>query len=199
MSNNATFAQPESSEYPLRFHVEYADSLSRLLIFVKWLLAIPHFIAVYVLGIIVNVVLFIAFFAILFTKKFPRGLFDLVVNVYRWYANVTAYVGLMRDEYPPFSWEAGKYPVTFDVEYPQELNRFLPLIKWLLALPHYVVLLVLRVIAIVVWIISWFAILLTGRFPRRMFDFIVGVMRWDYRVQAYVYFMRDEYPPFSLK
>ncbi len=195
MSAEAASAQT----YPLRYDVEYPERLSRWLIFVKWLLAIPHFLIVYALSGVANIILLIAFFAILFTKRFPRGLFDFVVNIYRWNANLTAYTGLLRDEYPPFTWEPGKYPVTFEVEYREEFNRWLPLVKWLLAIPHYIALVFLTIVAAVLWIIAFFAILFTGRFPRGLFDFIVGVIRWDYRVNAYVYFLRDEYPPFSLK
>jgi len=186
-------------EYPLRYDVQYPEQLSRLLIFVKWLLVIPHIIILWALGYAVQVVQLIAFFAILFTRRYPRGLFDFVVNVYRWNQNATAYAALLRDEYPPFSWDAGQYPVTFEIDYPEQLNRWLPLVKWLLAIPHYIVLIVLFIVALVVWIIAWFAILITGSFPRGMFDFVVGVIRWNQRVNAYVLFMRDEYPPFSLK
>lgn len=199
MSMEPTAVAAPAPGYPLRFDVEYPERLSRLLIFVKWLLAIPHFIVLYFLGIIAELFLLIAFFAILFTKKYPRGLFDFVVNVYRWNANAVAYTALMRDEYPPFSWDAGQYPVTFEVDYPEELNRWLPLIKWLLAIPHMVVLFFLYIVALVLWVLAWFAILITGRFPRGMFDFMVGAMRWQYRVTAYAYLMRDEYPPFSMK
>ncbi len=179
--------------------MEYPEELSRWLIFVKWLLAFPHFIILYLLGIASSVVGFIAFFAILFTKRYPQGLFDFVVNVNRWGANVGAYSGLFRDEYPPFSWEPGQYAVTYEVDYPQELNRWLPLIKWLLAIPHYIVLLFLFIAVYFVYIIAFFAILFTKRFPRGLFDFIVGVNRWNYRVGAYTALLRDEYPPFSLR
>lgn len=199
MSMEPTAVAAPAPGYPLRFDVEYPERLSRLLIFVKWLLAIPHFIVLYFLGIIAELFLLIGFFAILFTKKYPKGLFDFVVNVYRWNANAVAYTALMRDEYPPFSWDAGQYPVTFEVDYPEELNRWLPLIKWLLAIPHMVVLFFLYIVALVLWVLAWFAILITGRFPRGMFDFMVGAMRWQYRVTAYAYLMRDEYPPFSMK
>jgi hypothetical protein len=187
--------------YPLRYDVEYSEELSRWLIFVKWwLLPIPHWIILYALGIASGVMGLIAFFAILFTKRYPRGLFDFVVNVNRWSANVGAYSGLFRDEYPPFSWEPGQYPVTYEVDYPEELNRWLPLVKWwLLAIPHYIVLLFLGVAATVVYIIIWFAILFTKRFPRGLFDFVVGVNRWNLRVSAYASLLRDEYPPFSLR
>ncbi len=196
MSTEATVAGAPG--YPLRYDVEYPEGLSRGLIFVKWLLAIPHFIILWALIYAAEVVTFIAFFAILFTKRYPRGLFDFVVNVNRWNANVLAYFGLFRDEYPPFSWEPGQYAVTYEVDYPEELNRWLPLIKWLLAIPHFIVLLFLFIAASVAWVIAWFAILFTGRFPRGLFDFIVGVLRWQYRVNAYAYLLRDEYPPFSL-
>jgi hypothetical protein len=198
MATETAMAEPGSA-YPVRFDVEYPESLSRLLIFVKWLLAIPHFLILYALSILAGICAFIAFFAILFTTKYPRGLFDLVLNYQRWNANASAYAGLLRDEYPPFSWEPGKYPVTFEVDYDESLNRWLPLIKWLLVIPHILVLVVLGIIAMVIWIIAFFAILFTGSFPRGMFDFIVGVNRWSYRVNAYIYLMTDAYPPFSMK
>jgi hypothetical protein len=185
--------------YPLRYDVEYPEELSRWLIFVKWLLAIPHFIILYALGIASSVVTLVAFFAILFTKRYPQGLFEFVVNVNRWNANVLGYYGLFRDEYPPFSWEPGQYPVTYEMDYSQEMNRWLPLVKWLLAIPHIIALLFLLIAAYVAWFVAWLAILFTKRFPRGLFDFIVGVLRWNYRVSAYVYLLCDEYPPFSLR
>ena len=185
--------------YPLRFEIEYPEQLSRWLIFVKWLLAIPHFLILYALSALANVITLIAFFAILFTGRYPRGLFDFVVNIYRWQENVFAYYALFRDEYPPFSWEPGKYPVTFEVDYPERLSRWMIFVKWLLAIPHFIVLMFLYIAALVVWFIAWFAILFTGRFPRGMFDFIVGVLRWNYRVSAYTSLLRDDYPPFSLR
>ena len=102
---SAEVAAAGASGYPLRYDVEYPENLSRWLIFVKWLLAIPHFLILYALMGVAYVILFIAFFAILFTRRYPRGLFDFVVNVNRWNANVGAYVGLLRDDYPPFSLE----------------------------------------------------------------------------------------------
>ncbi len=185
--------------YPLRYDVEYPEELSRWLIFVKWLLVIPQLIIVWALSYAAGMIGFIAFFAILFTKRYPRGLFDFVVNVNRWGANVSAYSGLLRDEYPPFSWEPGQYAVTYEVDYPEELSRWLPLIKWLLAIPHLIVLIALLIAVFFAYIIAWFAILFTKRFPRGLFDFIVGVNRWNYRVGAYTALLRDEYPPFSLE
>ncbi|HEY5640987.1 MAG TPA: DUF4389 domain-containing protein [Dehalococcoidia bacterium] len=184
---------------PTQFDVEYPDGLSRLLIFVKWLLAIPHLIILYALGAVQAVITIVAFFAILFTTRYPEGLFKIAVGVMRWQANVYAYILLLRDDYPPFSWDAGQYPVTLDVEYPDTLNRWLPLIKWLLVIPNLIVLMVVALIAYLLIFIGWFAILFTGRFPRGMFDFVVGTMRWSLRLNAYTYLMRDEYPPFSMK
>jgi hypothetical protein len=186
---------------PVIFDVEYPERLSRWMIFVKWLLAIPHFIIVYLLLIVAGVLQFIAFFAILFTKKWPRGLFDFTVQIYRWTGNVYAYgVLLLRDEYPPFSGEPAQYPVTLEVEYDENLSRWMIFVKWLLAIPHYIVLAFLGLAASVVVLIAFFAILFTGRYPRGMFDFVVGTARWYVRVNAYAHWlMTDRYPPFSLK
>lgn len=195
----AVGAEPSRPPHPVTFEVDYPERLSRWLIFVKWLLAIPHFIVLYFLQLVAGVVTFLAFFAILFTGNFPRGLFDFNVNVYRWQANLSAYVGLMRDEYPPFTGQPGRYPLRFEVEYPASLSRWLIFVKWLLVLPNLFVLVLLALVAAVLYLIVFFAILFTGTFPRGMFDFIVGVNRWSYRANAYSsWLMTDRYPPFSL-
>ena len=186
------------ASYPVTLEVEYPQELSRWLIFVKGLLAIPHFIILYALAIATSLITFVAFFIILFTKQYPRELFNFVVNVNRWAANVSAYTSLMRDEYPPFSWEPGQYPVTYDVEYPEELSRWLIFIKWLLIIPHLFVILLLYIALSAVMIIAWFAILFTKRYPESLFQYALGVLRWQARVNAYLNYQRDEYPPFSL-
>ena len=187
--------------YPVEFDVEYPERLSRWKIFLKWLFAIPHFIIVLILINVAGILQFIAFFAILFTKKWPRSLFDFTVQIYRWAANVTAYaLFLLRDEYPPFSGDSGEYPVILEVEYDENLSRWQIFVKWLLAIPHYIVLLFLFVAVNVTVFIAFFAILFTGRYPRGLFDFAVGTMRWYVRVNAYAHWlMTDRYPPFSLK
>ena len=192
-------AEMATGSYPLTYNVEYPEELSRWLIFVKWLLAIPHFLIVYALSIAASVISLVAFFAILFTKRYPRELFDFVVGVNRWNANMTAYVSFMRDEYPPFSLEAGRYSLTYEVEYPEELSRWLIFVKWLLAIPHVIILLFLGIGALLALIVAWFAILFTARFPESLFRYLVGVTRWQLRVNAYTSFMRDEYPPFSME
>ena len=188
-----------SSAYPVEFNVEYPEKLSRLLIFVKWLLAIPHFIVLYALAIAVEVVTVIAWFAILFTGRYPRGMFDFVVGVYRWQYNVTAYASLLRDDYPPFSFESGRYPVTYNIEYPEKLSRWLIFVKWLLVIPSLISLAFVQLAVLVTTVIAWFAILFTGRYPEGLFGFAVGATRWGARVNAYVLLLTDKYPPFSLK
>jgi hypothetical protein len=200
MSSDAMAAPAPTPGYPLRYDVEYEEKHSRLLIFFRLILAIPHLLILYALNAVLSIITFIAFFAILFTKKYPKGLFDFAVNIHRWQANVGAYLFLVRDEYPPFGWEAGKYPVTFEVDYPQELRRFAPLYKWLLAIPNLIVLYLVVIVAIILYIVGWFAILFTGKLPRGIHDFLVGTARWAFRLGAYyAYLFTDDHPPFSMK
>ncbi|CAN5481565.1 DUF4389 domain-containing protein [soil metagenome] len=187
----------DSASHPrLQYDVEYPESLSRWMIFVKWLLAIPHYIALAVLGLGVGIVTIIAFFAILITGKYPAGMWNFVVGTLRWSARVQAYVMLERDEYPPFSFD-GDYPVQFSLEYPTHLNRWLVLVKWLLVIPHIIVLYFLQLIAQIISLIAFFAILFTAKYPRGLFDFMVGYARWNNRVSAYTLYLTDDYPPFS--
>ena len=188
-----------SSGSPVQFDVQYPESLSRWLIFVKWLLAIPHFLILYALSIVSALITFIAFFAILFTTRYPEGMFKFAVGIARWQANVSAYVSLLRDEYPPFSFDAGQYPVVFDIAYPGTLSRWMIFVKWLLVIPNAIVYLALLIASWVTTMIAWFAILFTGSYPRALFDFAVGVQRWGTRANAYSNLMTDNYPPFSLK
>jgi hypothetical protein len=192
-------ATTTAAGYPVTFDVQYPQELSRWLIFVKWLLAIPHFVVIYLLGIASAVVTFIAFFAILFTKRYPRGMFDFVVGVNRWTANVTAYIFLLRDEYPPFSMDAGKYAVTYDVAYAEGLSRWLVFVKWLLVLPNAIVALLLLLVAELVTFVAWFSILFTKKYPESLFKFVVGALRWQHRTNAYSNLMTDQYPPFSME
>lgn len=186
------------SGYPLRFDVQYQEKHSRLLIFFRWLLAIPHLLILYALSAVASICILVAFFAILFTRKYPKGLFDFVVNITRWNANVIAYVFMLRDEYPPFSFDAGKYPVTFEVDYAAEMQRFAPLYKWLLAIPNLIVLYVVFIVAFILDLVAWFAILFTGKMPEGIHKFVTGAVRWALRQNAYAsYLLTDKYPPFS--
>lgn len=135
---------------------------------------------------------------IVFRQRYPRWWFDFQLAVQRFTIRVCAYLALLRDEYPSTEDEQA---VHLDLDYPdaRRLNRWMPLVKWLLAIPHYIVLLVLVVFAVVAVVVAWFAILITGRYPRALFDFVVGVFRWGLRVQAYaLLLLTDRYPPFSL-
>ena len=178
------------------YDVAYPERLSRGLIFIKWLLAIPHFIVLYFLGIAFSIVIFIAWFAILFTGRYPRGLWNFSLMYEHWSANVTAYTFLLRDEYPPFG--DAPYPVHLELEYPQRPSRGLIFIKWLLIIPHIVVIILLGFVAYLVLWVSFFAILFTGRYPRTLFAFMVGFFRWSNRVNLYAALMTDAYPPFTL-
>ncbi len=188
-----------TSEYPVRFDCSYPEGGNRFLILARWLLAIPHLVITSILMDLVALFAFFAFFTILFTRRYPEGMFRLAVGFQRWYYNTLAYV-LFHDRYPPFSVDEGEYaPLSFDVERPEQFNRWLPLVKWLLAIPHYVVVTVLSFFALFVYLYVWVAVLVTGRYPRGAFDFLVGVGRWTARMNAYVYLLTDEYPPFSLR
>ena len=136
---------------------------------------------------------------VLFRQKYPRWWFDFNLELLKFEQRITVYLFLLRDEYPSTDEEQA---VHLEIPYPdapQDLNRWLPLVKWLLAIPHYIVLFFLAIIALLVVIIAWFAILFTGRYPVSLFNFEVGVLRWSIRVFAYAFaLVTDRYPPFSL-
>lgn len=136
---------------------------------------------------------------ILFRQKYPRWWFDFNLQLTRFTARVSSYLALMSDRYPSTDEEQW---VHLDLDYPDvksDLNRWLPLVKWLLAIPHFIVLFFLGIAAVFAVIIAWFTILFTGRYPRGIFDFVEGVMRWGLRVQAYsMLLVTDQYPPFRL-
>ena len=135
---------------------------------------------------------------IVFRQKYPRWWFDWNLNLLRFSNRVTAYLALLDDHYPSTDEEQA---VHLNFAYPdaRQLNRWLPLVKWLLAIPHYVVLVFLAIGAVIAVIVAWFAILFTGTYPRSLFDFVVGVLRWSNRVSGYAFVLvTDQYPPFSL-
>ena len=137
---------------------------------------------------------------IIFRQRYPRWWFDFSRELTRFEARVGAYAALLTDRYPSTVEEQS---VHLEIDYPdveQDLNRWLPLVKWLLAIPHYIVLIVLGLVAVVAIVIAWLAILFTGRYPRPLFNYVVGVGRWSLRVQAYAFLLvTDRYPPFSLR
>jgi len=189
--------------YPLRLELEAPLEVENWRPLVHWLLAIPHWLIVSALRAVRSVLLLISFFAVLFTERIPRALFDMVVMTLRYHWRVSTYTLWMREGYPPFDFsprseDAGDDPAILSVDYPEKVNRWLPLVKWFLAIPHYVVLVFLFLGGIFVGIGAFFAVLITGRYPEGMRSYLVGVARWGMRVMAYAGFLRDEYPPFSL-
>jgi hypothetical protein len=210
------------SAYPLQVEGHLDEPLSRWRWLVKWVLVIPHVIVLAFLWIAFVVLTIVAFFAILFTGRYPRGIFDFNVGVLRWSWRVGfySYSALGTDRYPPFTLaDVPDYPARLNVEYPQALSRGLVLVKWwLLALPQYIIVGVFAggawagfnaashhsgwssgggLIGLMVCI-SAIALLFTGRYPRSLFDFIMGMNRWGFRVAAYATLMTDAYPPFRL-
>ena len=191
-------AAESMSDYPVTFDVAYPEAPSRWLILVRWLLALPHLVVLNILFLLVAAVTFLATFTILFARTYPDALYRFSVGVMRWNLNVNAYI-LFLDRYPPFSFGEGAYePVTFTVEKPL-FNRWLVLVKWLLLIPHMIVLALLSIIAVVAFLLLALGVLAMGRYPRALFDFLVGVGRWEARVNAYAMFLVDRYPPFSLR
>jgi hypothetical protein len=218
----AVHAARPGARYPTRLEASLDPNLSRWQWLVKWFLAIPHFVVLAFLWMAFVLLSVVAFFAILFTGRYPRSIFDFNVGVMRWSWRVSYYAfdGLGTDRYPPFTLADVDYPATFDVEYPEQLSRGLALVKWwLLAIPHYIIV-GLFTSGLVWWatetgdgegilevgggligilvLVAAFALLFTGRYPQGIFDLVVGLNRWVYRVWAYAALMRDEYPPFRL-
>ena len=207
--------------YPARLSGYLDPNLSRWKWLFKWLLAIPHFIVLFFFWFAFGVVTIVAWFAILFTGRYPRSLFNFNVGVLRWSWRVAyySYGALGTDIYPPFTLERTDYPADFDVDYPEKLSRGLVLVKsWLLAIPHLLIIALLTgttqtwvnrdgnwvqvgtglsLFGLLVFI-AGVILLFTGVYPRGLFDFLMGLNRWIYRVVAYVSLMRDEYPPFHL-
>jgi hypothetical protein len=199
--------------YPVRVQGELETGLSRWLWLVKWLLLIPHVFVLIFLWAAFFVVTVIAFFAILFTERYPRGLFDFNLGVLRWTWRVSwyGYGGLGTDRYPPFTLADVDYPARLYVPYPERLSRGLVLVKWwLLAIPHYLVISFFLgpgwwwtdhygpgLIGLLVFF-AGVVLLVRGFYPRSLYDLILGMDRWVLRVVAYAGLMRDEYPPFRL-
>ena len=187
-----------NNDYPVQFSVDYGDGTrSRLTTIFRLITMIPILVVLMVVA--YNAAAFAAFLMILFRKKYPRWIFNFVLESSRFASRVSAYTVLLVDQYPSTDDDQS---VHLDIEYPDaenDLNRFLPLVKWLLAIPHYIVLNILGFVGLVITVIAWFAIIITGKYPEGMFNFVVGVGRWWNRVAAYALLLTtDRYPPFRL-
>ena len=206
--------------YPARLEVDYTEHHDRVSTLFRFVMVIPIAIIYAILtsgaghtavresgevvrtssGGITAGLFFATVLMILFRQRYPRWWFDFARELARFGARITANVTLLRDEYPS---TVDEQSVHLESDYPdvqRDLNRWLPLVKWFLAIPHYIVLAVLSLAALISVVIAWFAILITGRYPRGLFDFVVGVGRWWLRVDAYAFLLvTDRYPPFSLR
>ncbi|MBI2767012.1 MAG: DUF4389 domain-containing protein [Chloroflexi bacterium] len=188
------------NRHPVQLEIVYPESLSRWKIFLKWLFIIPNIIVLTFVGFAFGVISFFAWWAVLFTGRYPRSLFDFAESYFRWLANLYAYSWLLVDPYPPFSGAADRYPpVTFNIDYPERMNQILVLVKWLTIIPAIFVFMFVLFAATIVQFVAWWAILITGRIPRGMFDFLEGTLRWYLRIMAYYYLTTDAYPPFRLR
>jgi hypothetical protein len=215
----AVAPRPAPSPYPARLQVDFTESHNRLTTLFRLVLVIPIAVVLGVLtaggsqtvyedagktvtstgGGIASGLFVATLLMVLFRKRYPRWWFDFAQELARFSARVGAYLVLLTDEYPSTVETQG---VHLDLDYPDaeaELSRGLPLVKWFLAIPHFIVLFALTIAAFFVVVVAWFAILFTGRYPRALFDFVVGVGRWWLRVDAYAFLLvTDRYPPFSL-
>ena len=207
----------DRQEYPVRFSVDYPDrELDRLSTALRIFWVIPIGI---VLGAVSGgnwnwdsgdgtatgvagaggILFFAPLLMILFRQKYPRWWFDWNLELYRFSNRVGAYLALMDDRYPATDDHQSVHLDYVYPDVPRDLNRWMPLVKWLLAIPHYIVLFFLNLVAVLAVIVAWFAILFTGRYPQDLFGFVEGVIRWDNRVVAYALtLVTDEYPPFRL-
>ena len=202
----------ESASYPARLEIDYPERLDRLSSVFRIIWIIPIFMILALLtnarfveerdtslGITAGLAVATALM-IVFRQRYPRWWFDFARELTRFATRIWTYFLLLTDQYPS---TVDEQAVHLEIEYPdvkRDLNRWMPLVKWLLAIPHYVVLVLLFVAALVSLIVAWFAILFTGRYPRGLFDFVVGVQRWALRVGAYAFLLvTDRYPPFSLR
>lgn len=196
--------QATTTGYPARITFDAPLEVANWRPLLHWLLAIPHMMVLWFLGLARNVITVIAFFAILFTKKYPEGLFGFMALTIRYQWRVSTYVFFMRETYPPFDFDTSLEdssgdPAKFSVEYPQELKRFMPLVKWFLLIPHLFVIVFLAIGALFAWIGSFFAVLFTGKYPEGIRNYMVGLSRWVTRVTVYAALMTDVYPPFSMQ
>lgn len=201
-----------SESYAARLEIDYPEQLNRLTTLLRAIWVVPILIVLVFVsgseswtivtgssgGLAAGLSVATALM-IVFRQVYPRWWFDFARELTRFSSRVAAYVILLTDKYPS---TVDEQSVHLEIDYPdveQDLNRWLPLVKWLLAIPHYIVLIILGIFAVIAVIIAWFAILFTGRYPQGLFDFVVGVGRWGLRVQAYAFLLvTDRYPPFSM-
>ena len=190
--------------YPAQLEFDADRHITRWRPLVQWLLAVPHLIVANTLSSLRGILTLISLFTVLFTKQIPRPLFDAIAMTYRYEWRTLSYALFLHDDYPPFDFtptsdDDGRQPGgQLTIQYPEQLNRWKPLYKWLLAAPHYVVCLALAAASVVAVLAGGVAVVATGRYPERARRFLVSAYRYGIRVQAYVGLLTDQYPPFRL-
>ena len=193
-----------STPYPLQLEFQADRHIIRWHPLVQWLLAVPHLMIAWALRTLRQVLILISLFTVLFTEQIPRSLFDVIVMTYRYEWRAVSYALFLHEDYPPFDFalssdDDGVEPhTTLGLVYPGHLDRWKPLYKWFLAIPHYFVVAALCLVAVLGIIGGFFAVLVTGEYPEGIRDFIVNTYRYGLRVEAYVGLLTDSYPPFSL-
>lgn len=186
-------------EYPAKVEINYPTNVNRLTAFFRILLAIPIIVVLATLNYYFHIIIFVVLVFILFRKKYPEWLFNFISNLTKFEYRVWAYIFLMQDEYPSIDEEQRVKVTLVKPDAEKDLNNFMPLIKWILAIPHYFVLLLLTLFGLIAYIFAFFAILFTGKYPKSVFNFILMVFNYGIRVSAYsVLLITDKYPPFKL-
>jgi hypothetical protein len=194
-----------SVTYPVQLDLSADARIARWRPLVQWLLAIPHLAIASVLRTLRNLLTVISFVTVLFTKRIPRPLFDAIAMTYRYEWRSLSYALFLHASYPPFDFQPGADDdgetsyTAMSFTYPGEMSRWKPLYKWLLAVPHYVVMVALWVAALFALVFGVLAVVVTGAYPTRARNFLVGVYRYGLRVQAYVGLLTDTYPPFAIR
>ncbi len=200
---------PAVDDIPVRIRFDYPQRMSRWLLWIKWLLVIPHWIALYIYGILVGLTTFIAWFAVIFSGRYPQGLFNFAVGYFRWSLRVQAYFPLlMTDRYPPFG--EGEHAVQFEVDYPSGHSRGLAWLRFLMLLPvfpffwlfffgAYILAFPLLMLFYIILSWVWLCLLCVAEYPRGLYEFMAKVVAWQYRANIWWYFLRDDWRLFGTK
>ena len=187
--------------YPVQIDLDSPLEITRWRVF-QGILAVPHIIVMYGLLIAYFLAQVAAWFVILFTGKMPEGIFNFMVMVQRYQWRVATYTTFMREPYPPFDFttsptDPGGDPATLSAQYPEKWSRLLLFVRFFMAIPHFIALIVMGIGAYIAIVIGFFAVLFTGKWPEGLRNYVLGVMRWGYRVSAFIGLLTDVYPPFS--
>ena len=195
-----------AADYPASFTFDPPAKIARWRPLVHWLLAIPHFIILYVLGIVAEVLAFVAWILGVITGKVPEGILGVIAMYIRYSTRVGAYISFLKEEYPPFTFstaftDPGDDPrVRIDfVPETEGRNRLTIFFRFLMVIPHIIVLYVIGIAAFFVYVIGFFAVLFTGKWPTGLQNFVVGLLRWNARLSAYMFLLTDKFPPFGFK